>query len=636
MANYVTNIKNPEIIASLPDISILADLFDEGLTTDGLKGRLNSVSFRKKLQTILSFKMSDTVRELLSSQLRTGYIQLKRDEGCKVEIIDKAIFVDDKLITYSIDSFADGIFADDSFSALFFTPEVIDVVLSSKDNSFIESVLKVGNFWNRAVEVENLIAHLEENHLEVITPYIETLEVPYVKYVCYKAGLEVPRYRDISFIIEDSHAMDAIALVPAAVAVERASQYGISARILYSFGKQSLDEVSDSEDVLSLIKKDSALRSIVVDFNAVQALKEGSIIERYILNNDIHFGHIVSEKLKIETSIKMSNLFFDETYAEELKLFIGDDRLVEMLFRSNLYPTFASVFFEVFSGLNISGQQFSMMVDDTNGTLSMSYATREFNARQLQVSLDSFSETKASSIVDVETEKRVFFVPYTFSDKTVLATQTSHKVELTNPNNYNLYGEFAEDRFNTLIGSDGHIFGIQSDGKVVSSRFSISLNLSSENILSISVLPQNVFIITEETIHAFGNFGEDKEDIIQNVIVNKDDILGLTYFRGAVIALKNDHTLVTVTKDDLVPFLEDVKVLDLMVIRDKLLLLKEDGVLIEWQDEETVVEIASDITAITYSQMGIVATIVEEERAIFNYEDSWLVYDFNVNNLFGN
>jgi len=67
MANFTTQITDPSVLNELPDVSILNTLHRDSLTQDELLSLLNSVSFRKKLQTLFEFSFSNEAREIVEA-----------------------------------------------------------------------------------------------------------------------------------------------------------------------------------------------------------------------------------------------------------------------------------------------------------------------------------------------------------------------------------------------------------------------------------------------------------------------------------------------------------------------------------------------------------------------------------------
>ncbi len=635
MPNFTTQITDPTIIAELPDVSILAGLYADDLTQSSLITSMSSVSFRKKFQSLLEFRLSDTSKTSMYDALKAGYIQYETDNGRTVTESNGNVFVDDRLVAFTVDGFADGLFEDATFTSLFFTQEVIDVIFGSGDESFITALVAISNFWDKLLSDEVLTTHFESTYTDLVSALTKTVEVAYVKIVAHKADLETQKYKTIEYLAEDSPAMDAIYLVPEARTIEQDSRFGVTARLMYLFNTTDLDAIANNDANITNLETDATLRNIVVDIDTVLALPSGSKMREFVINNDGYFGAIVAERLAIETTVSLSNIFYDETFAAKRSAFVQDQELVGLLFESDLYANFEQQFYTAFTTLNATAQKFSFKINEVANTLSAHYTDSAFEAKKLTLSLDAFTETKAGAVSTVATDKRVFFTPYTFIDETVLAVQVNHGVEFTNPDNYNLYDELLNDEFNTVLGGNGHILAITTDGRVVSSKFAVDLNLSSENIQNITVTENNAFIKTAETFHAIGNLGADKNDIINTLIVNKDTLSKAVYFNGQVLALATDKTIQIVDASGISAFsaATGIEAEDIIVVAGKLLILASDGSLSEIKADNSIVVVATAVDNVVYSQDAIVCTVAGAERAIFSNSGTWLTYDFNVNTL---
>ncbi len=635
MPNFTTQITDANVIAELPDVSVLAGLYADDLSQADLITSMNSVSFRKKFQALLGFKLSDTSKASMYDALKAGYIQFETDNGRTVTESNGNVFVDDRLVAFTVDGFADGLFEDATFAALFFTEEVIDVIFGSGDESFINSLTAISNFWDKLLTDPTLTAHFEATYPELLVTLTKTVEVAYVKYVAFKASLEVQKYKTIEYLAEDSPAMDAIYLTPEARVIEGDSTFGVTSRLMYVFNTTDLDAIANSDDNIDALATDVALRNIVVDIDTVLALPVGSKMRDFVVNNDGYFGAIVAERLAIETTISLSNIFYDETFATERAEFVQDEDLVALLFESELYENFEQQFYAAFTAQNVSAQRFSFKVNEVTNTLNAHYTNASFEAKKLALSLDAFTETKAGAISTVATQERIFFAPYTFIDASLLGVQIDHGVEFTNGDNYNLYNELLGDAFNTVIGGAGHILAIATDGRVVSSKFVVDLNLSTETIQNITVTENNAFIKTAESFHAIGNLGAERDDIINTLITNKDTLSKAVYFNGTVLALGTDSKVKIVAASGVSDFsaASALDVEDIMVIAGKFVVLATDGSLSEIKADNTIVAIAANVGSVVYSQDAIVCTVSGAERAIFSNSGTWLTYDFNVNTL---
>ena len=635
MPNFTTQITDANVIAELPDVSILASLYDDNLTQDQLLSAVNSASFRKKFQSLLEFKLSDTSKQSMHDALKTGYMKFETDNGRTVTESDGNVFVDDRLVAFTVDGFADGLFEDETFAALFFTQDTIDAIFSSGDESFTASLVSVSNFWDKLLANSDLASHVYTTYPDFISSLTKTVEVAYVKIVSSKAGIDFQKYKTIEYLAEDSPAMDTIFSTPEAKAIEQDSRFGVTARLMYVFNTTDINAIANNDDSINALKADDTLKSIVVDIDTVLALPAGSKMRNFVVNNDGYFGAIAAERLNIETTVSLSNIFYDETFSAKRLAFVQDQDLVDLIFESALYPNFQQQFYETFTSLNISSQKFAFKVNEASNTLTAHYANSAFQAKKLTLSLDSFTETKTGAVSSVDTDKRIFFTPYTFIDGTEMGVQVDHYVEFNNPDNYNLYNEFIDDQFTTVIGGTGHILGITMDGRVVSSKFFVDLNLSTETVENITVTENNAFIKTAETFHAIGNLGSDRDDIINTLITNKDDLSKAVYFNGQVLALGTDNAIKIVDASGVSAFsaASDITADDIMVLAGKFVVLATDGTLSEIKADNTIVSIATNVGDVVYSQDAIVCTVAGAERAIFSNSGTWLVYDFNVNTL---
>jgi hypothetical protein len=635
MGTFTTQITDANIVSELPDVSILGSLYDDATTSAELVATFASVSFRKKFQTLLKFKMSDTSRDSLIAALRQSYIDYETANGKTVTESGGNIFVNDRLVALDIDGFADGLFVDQTFADAFFVPDVMDAIFGSGDEAFIDDIVNVGNFWNKLLSYSDAIAHMEATYPEVVTKATEESEYAYVKYVTYKAGLDFEKYKSIEYLAEDSAAMDTISIVQESKVVERASKFGIMSRLMYVFAQTDINDIAESQDNIDELNNDPQLRAIVVDFDSLSILPADSLMRKYILDNDGRFGAIVSERLNIETTVTMSNLFYDESFSDEKDAFVRDEKLVSYLFESALYPNFRDSFYEAFTRINSTGQEWSFKVNQATNTLVAHTVDTTFAAKKLSLSLDSFTQTKLGSVSDAAGLDTTLFVPYTFVDETVLAVNLSHEAVFTNADNYNLYNEFVDRKFETVVGANGHIMGITADGDVVSSKFLSSLNLSTEDIENIMITEDNIFIKTQQTFHAIGNLGEDKNDIVNNLIVNKDDIQKAVFFAGNVLGLGTDGAIKIIAAGGLSNYsaTDGIVVTDMSVIDGRLVILDDAGVLSEVKTDGSTLSISTDVADMVYSQDAIVCTISGTKLAVFNSGSQWLIYDYKVNQI---
>ena len=635
MDSFTTQITNASIIAELPDVSILTMLYDDNLTQKQLLSQIDSVSFRKKFQSLLEFKLSDTSKAILYDTLKKGYINFETKNGHKVTETNGNVFVDGRLVAFTVDGFADGIFEDETFAALFFTQDTIDAIFKSKDESFIKALVSVSNFWDKLLSNSDLASHIETTYPQLISSFTKTIEVAYVKIVSYKAGLDFKKYKDIKYLAEDSPAMDTIFATPEAKAIEQNSRFGVTARLMYIFDDTDINSIANSDDNINRIKNDNALKNTIVNLDTVLILPSGSKMRKFVIDNDEYFGTIAAQRLNIETTVSLSNIFYDETFSAKKIAFVEDSDLIKLLFESTLYPNFQQQFYEAFTSLNVSSQKFAFKVNEVSNTLTAHYTNSAFKVKKLTLSLDDFTETKKGSVSDVKTDKRIFFTPYTFIDGSEMGVAIDHTVQFNNSDNYNLYNEFLDDKFATIIGSSGHILGITTSGRVVSSKFAVDLNLSDETIQNITVTQNNAFIKTDKALHAIGNFGANRDDIIKTLTANKDNLSKAVYFNGQVLALGTDNAIKVVDASGVSAFsaASDIKADDIMVIAGRFVVLAQDGSLSEIKSDNTIVSIAKKVANIVYSQDAIVCTVDGADRAIFSKAGTWFVYDFNVNTL---
>ena len=635
MPQFTTPITNTTITDALPDLSILVTLYDAGLTLPSLVANMEDVSFRKKLQTLLEFEFDEATSAALLAELKASYIVYAEGLGGVVTESNGNLYVDGKLTTLYADEFSDGVFENATLANHFFTTEVMDATLASGDTSFINAMLAVSNFWDKLLAQPVVVAHVETTYSVILMERVNTQEIPYVKYVAYLAGLDFTRYKDILFLAEDASGMETISSVPAAKAVEDGAKYGAMGRMIYAFGNSSIEVIAADQSKVDLLAADASLRGIVVDLDVVKILPEGSLMRDYVLDNDTYFGAITSDKLAVPQAINMSNLFFDETYSSYLDLFVQDDLLVDFLLQSELYPTFSTKFYNAFTSLGTAAQEYSMYVNETTNTLTVSYATQTFEAKQISLSLDSFTETKVGNVLSLGLSEYIFFTPYTFDDASIFGVSIYRDAVLSNPLNYNLYGEFDGVSLASLTGGSGHLMGIDGDGIVVSSKFVVTIDLSAENILEIAVMNETAFIKTDTNIHVIGNLGVDKAAITTVLDTNKATIDKVVYFNNQVLALDNVGSVSSVDATQLTVFspLSAVTVVDIFVINEKLVVLNDTGDLIEITTAGSSNAIASTVTVPKYAQGGLVCDVAGAERAIFNNSGTWLVYDMAVNTL---
>ena len=518
---------------------------------------------------------------------------------------------------------------------MFFTTEVMDATLGSGDESFINAMLAVSNFWDKLLAQTAVITHVEATYNTILMDHVNTEEIPYIKYVAYLAGLDFTRYKDIVFLAEDASGMETISSVPAAKTVEDSAKYGAIGRMIYAFGNSSIDTIANDQTKVDLLAADTALRSIVVDLDVVKILPVDSLMRDFVLDNDSYFGAITSDKLTIPQAINMSNLFFDETYSPYLDAFVQDDLLIDFLLDSALYPTFSNKFYDAFIELGSVDQKYSLYVNEGANTLTISYANTTFEAKQVAVSLDTFTETKVGTVTGLGLSDYIFFTPYTFDDDSIFGVSIHRDAVLSNPLNYNLYGEFADVDIAFLAGGSGHLLGITSAGIVISSKFVSTLDISAEVVQNISIMLDNAFIKTDTAIHVVGNLGIDKADIINVLDVNKATIDKVVYFNGDVLALENTGAISSVNATELTAFsaTSAITVVDMFVVSEKLIILNDVGDLIEITTAGSTVAIASLVTVPVYSQGGLVCNVSGAERAIFNNSGTWLTYDIAVNTL---
>jgi hypothetical protein len=629
-------ITDPVIISELPDVSILEYLHGDSLTQSDIETAMSSVVIRKKLQTLLEFELSDSAKDTLKDALKDSYIAYERNNGNHVDVRDEKVFVNNRLVSFSVDGFASGVFGNETFSNLFFTESVIDIIFTSQDKSFIDALIRVPVFWDKLFSTDAAIAHMEDAYGDIIHDAVNRVECAYVKYVAYKAGLDFNKYRDIEYLIEDSSAMDIIATTEAAKAVEEGSRIGLRARLMHTFGSIDLDAIADSEDNIDKISNDPALRSIVVNFDTVSMLPDGSPMKNFVINNDGYFGAIASERLNIDTSISLSNIFFDDTYLDERDAFTQDYKLTSLLLNSTLYPNFKSRFYESFMSAAPMDTKLTFAVDDSAATLVGHYTTEDFTVRKMSLSLSSFTETSAAAISDVSTPDRVYCVPYTFSDESVVGLQLDHTVMFSNADNYNLYDEFSSGQFDIVIGANGHLVGVKKDGTVVSSKFVTDLKLPSLNAIEAFDVCENSVFIKAESYYVYGNLDDTPSDIAGTLTTNIENIVNAVQFSDRVLVLGKDGEVKYVDGDELLSYepASGISVKIMGVLKGRLVVLDDTGALKEIKSDGTVVDILSNVVYFMYGQDAyIVTTSDDENRAVFNHDDQWFVYDYGVNGL---
>jgi len=631
MSNFTAQITDSNVISELPDVSILGGLYDDTATPSSMASSFNSVSIRKKFQALLGFKLSEESKTSLYESLKQSYIDYETNLGNDVSVEGDAIFVNNRLVAIYIDGFADGLFTDQTFADAFFSTEVMDVIFTSNDESFIEALISVGNFWDTLFSYPDTLSHIETNYFSQLKNAYKTSEVAYVKYVTKKASLTTGKYKDIKFLSEDAVAMEAISSTPDAYTIERDSKFGIQSRLMFMFNDNDIENIANLDDNIDRLENDASLRMVVVDFDAVQALPVDSKMRKYVIDNDGRFGAIISEKLNLETAVSLSNILYDSSLKSAKESFVKDNSLVDLMFESELYNVFYDVFYDAFMSVSTVNQRFAFNVDLANSVATAFYTTRTFGVKSLSVSLSGITETTSGVVSSIDSPQ-VITVPYGFNGSDFMGVKVDRDIYFNNSSSYNLYDEFVGGKFSSVIGASGHIVGIQTDGKFVSSKFLANLNLSTETVQNIMVTSESVIIKTAETMHGFGNLGEDTAAVVNSLIVNKDSIIKATMFNDKVIALLDTGSVSIVDEDGIQDEIIS-ETADIIVVQEKLIVLKSDGSLVEVKADGTVSDIATDVSTLEYAQDAVIVKIGGNDRAVFNSGDQWVVYDFNVNAL---
>lgn len=638
MANFTTQITDPSVLNELPDVSILNTLHRDSLTQDDLLSLLNSVSFRKKLQTLFEFSFSSEAREIIEASLREAHDTYETEQGNTVTYSGGIMFVNGRAVSTDFGSFASGIFSDETFSTLFISNGVMDIVFGANDETFTNATLAIPKFWDMLIANDAVYAYVLNTYMDILEPYVKTKEVPYVKYVSNIIGLDVSRYNNITHLAEDGSAMEAIWVDESAKAIEGDSSFGVAARLMYIFGSVDIDTIQNDDDAISKLVSDPALESFVVDIDVLRQLDTDSKMAKFVIDHDGRFGTVASDVLQATTALNISNIFFDNGYSDVLRAFVRNNELVEYLLGSTLYANFADKFYDAFIETVDNIQKFAVTVNGDE--LNIFYTNTMFQTKRLATSLASFNETKAGSLSVVETAKSSFKIPMVFPDLSIMAINLDRGIEFTNSGNELIYNEFVGKSMNDVTSSGTHLFGTDNNGAVVSSKFvTTNINLSSETVENVWVYDEAAFIKTASTIFSIGNIGGVANDTRNKIIIEKDNIDKLAHINGEVLALISGSikTIVGSTMEDYAPAvnIENGAVSDIFVVAGSLVVLDNAGNLFELATDATIDTISTSVTSVENAQDGLYITTSGNKRIVFKYNSTWNTYNHLVGGVEG-
>ena len=637
MADFTTQITNPEVLNELPDVSILNTLHKDTLTGADLLTLLNSVSFRKKLQTLFEFSFSPEARVIVEAELRQAHDSYETGAGNTVTYSNGIMFVNGRAVSTDFGSFASGIFSDETFSTLFISNGIMDIVFGANDETFTKATLAIPKFWDKLIANTAVYDYVIATYVDVLMPYIKTEEVSYVKYVANLIGLDVTRYNNTTYLAEDGSAMEAIWVSSAAKDIEGDSAYGVAARLMYIFGSADIQSIQNDDATISKLVADPALEAFVVDIDVLRHLDSDSKMAKFIVDHDGRFGTVASDMLNSATALNISNIFFDNGYASTLRAFVRNDELVAYLLGSTLYSNFADKFYDAFIETVDNIQKYAVTVNGDE--LNIHYTNQSFQVKRLATALSSFTETKAGALSVVTTEENSFKIPMVFSDLTVMAINLDRGVEFTNSGNSLIYNEFIGKNMNDVTSNGTHIFGTDNDGIVISSKFVTDINLSSETVENVWVYDEAAFIKTASTIFSIGNLGGDTNATRNKIIVEKDSITKLGHIGGQVIALigGNIMTIVDSTVEAYAPAaaLTDASVSDFFIVSGELVVLDTAGNLFELNQDQTTDSISTSVTSVENAQDGLYITTSGNRRIVFKYNSTWNTYNHLVGGVEG-
>jgi len=632
MANFTTQITDSNIIQELPDVSILTSIYDNDLTLDALKNIVSSVALRKKLQSLLNFKLSEDSFDSLKDVLKQGYKDYETADGKEVTESGGNIFVDGKLIAFNVDGFAEGLFEDETFSALFFTADVLDIIFNSNDSNFKKALFNNGSFWDKLLTDTDLTDHIATTYPDDYTHAIQTAEKAYVKIVANKAGLDFTRYKDLKFLAEDTPAMTTILEVSEAAEIEQSSIFGVQSRMMFIFSSLNLDEIAENDDTITTLDEDEGYLSAVLSVKAMISVEDSKMFT-HIINNDENFGVIASKELGLDSVVTVSNIFFDDSLVDVRNAFVRNRDLVRFFGKANFTSSLQVPFKEAILAKMSVTQKYSALLKD--GTLTVDYADDNLALKQLLVSLSDFSETKVGSVSKNNLDERVFSAPVVLNNGSALALDLFAQIVVEDANSLNLYTKFTDYSYQFLRDVVGHVVGITEEGKVISSKFVTDINIGEEEIQSVSVTENAIIIRTSANFYFIGNLGEDKQAIVGKLAENKDALSKAVIFNGIMLALDTDGKIQKVTKDGLEEYTttSDIVATDIFVLRDRLIVLTDASELKEVKIDATIVDISAEITDLRFAQDIILCKVSGEDRFVFTDGENWLKYDFSVNAL---
>lgn len=628
MADFTTQITDPQVIKELPDVSILNTLYNPDLTTEQLQSLLNAVSFRKKLQTLFEFKFSDSAKEIIYNKLNSAYEQYEQNQGNTVTYTNGLMFVNGRAVSTEFGTFASGIFSEDHFAGLFISNAIMDIVFNSNDDSFTASVLAIPKFWDRLLSNADVFQYVQDNYGDILMESVKNTEISYVKYMANLIGLDFTKYNHIVNLAEDSAAMQGIWVDDAAKAIEKDSTYGIAARLMYVFGESDISNIENSQDAIDRIKNDTGLENFIIDIKVLRLLSTDSLLAKYIIDHDGRFGALASDVLNAPVALSISNIFYDENYKDVLAAFVRNDELVKYFLKSSLYPTFKDIFFNAFIATVKNVQKYTAKITSDNELL-ISYIDKTFSIKTLTTALSDFSETKAGTAGNIATSKGVFKIPKIFNDNSMMAISIDREVLFTNSNNELLYDEFLDKKMDDVTSNGNHILGITTNGDVISSKFVADINLSNEEVEKVMVYDDAAFIKTDTTVYSIGNFGSDANSIKEQIATNKDAFTTIGKAYGKILAVSSGN-LKEVTKDGFVAYgnLDDGIVKDIFVVNGMLIILDNSGNLFEYKEDLSTVDVASNVIDIQNAQDALLVKFADNNRLVFKYNGAWLTYDY--------
>ncbi len=627
MSTFTTQITDQVVIAELPDTSILNTLHDDTLTSEELGQLLSSVSFRKKLQVLFEFSFSESTREIIKSKLMEAHEVYEVGQGNTVTYSGEVMLVNGRAISSDFGTFSSGIFSDETFATLFISSEIMDIIFTSEDKTFVNSLLNIPKFWDKLILNNDVYQHVIDTYNSVLLDSIKKQEVPYVKYIASIIGLETTRYNKAIHLAEDGSVMEAIWTDSNAKSIESDAMYGVTARLMYVFGNVDIESIQNSEESLSRIESDTALQQFITDIDVLRQLDPQSLVAKFILDHDGRFGAMASTMLDASVALNISNIFYDNEYSSVLAGFVRNDELVAYLMGSTLYSTFADRFYTAFIGTVNNIQKYAVQIT-SSGELEIVYADKSFKSKSLTVVLDDFTETKAGTSHEIETVAGIFKIAKVFNDSSIMGITLDRSIEFTNSGNELIFNEFVGIKIDDVTSSGGHVFGIDSSGNTVSSKFVNSIDLSSEEVQKVFVYDESAFVITSSTIHAIGNIGADANGIRNRIIIEKDSINSIAHAHERILVLV-DGDIKEVTADALVSYgsLDSGIVSEMFVVDGSLVILDNAGNMFELNESLTTDIIATDVSQPEQAQEAMYIKIAGDRRLVFKFNNSWLTYN---------